>query len=552
MSAASKPLANQISESLPAKRKRGRPRKDGDITRNGTLQSTATPIPESMKKVEKDEVNLKDCSVSNMTGQNVYGVIDGSFDAGYFITVRIGNNGTPLRGVVFLPGKFTPITAANDVAPQAKMYQRTEIPNPEMDYQNRVNDNDITPRPKIVVVPSLVDVKRPSMDIRPVEPCKTLPIVPRTSSSSSLGSKISIPENQKFGLEKKSQSAPPIDNLRMVEQDEVMQVFEVSTPLKERKAADTEAVKDVSQSSSRATASNLPGNETMNQEPQFQQNAVKSGYVHHIPSLSLRPLLSGTQVFSEMADTDQETRQRPLAADYLSFPSESQNLISRFHPSPLDHSETQDPTFELHETPVVAQLQSVPGELQAMESELQPTDLFHNELKSSNFRFHKDFFADQSHPTSFQESICSDSKFQPGHLVHNELKNPNLVPPQHTLINEQLDFTVGMPKSPTRNDVRQESNFEPEAKVTRISERHRDGEEEVGNATSNDKAGSLSALRTRDEDVPLKLELGESTLGGRLYELASCSADCTTHMDFVLSDVVQPTEPRYHQSMLPP
>ncbi|KAL2467169.1 Uncharacterized protein Adt_43020 [Abeliophyllum distichum] len=419
MSAASKPLANQISESLPAKRKRGRPRKDGDITRNSSLQSIATPIPESMKRVEKDEVNLKDGSVSNMSGQNVYGVIDGSFDAGYFITVRIGNNGTPLRGVVFLPGKFTPITAANDVAPQAKMYQRTEIPNPEMECQNRVNDNDITPRSKIVVVPSLEDVKRHSMDIRPVEPCKPLPIVPGTSSITSLGSKISLPENQEVGLEKKSQSAPPIENLRMVEQDEVMQVFEVSTPLKEPKATDGEAVKDVSQSSSRATASNLPGNETMNQEPQFQQNAVKSGYVHHIPSLSLRPLLSGTQVVSEMEGTNQETRQRPLSADYLSFPSESQNLISRFHPSPLDHSETQCPTFELHESHVVAQLQSVPGELQAMESELQPTDLFHNELKSSNFKFHQDFFTDQSHPTGFQESICSD----------NELKNPNLVSP---------------------------------------------------------------------------------------------------------------------------
>lgn len=57
-----------------------------------------------MKKVEKYEANLKDVSVINMTRQNVHGVIYGSFDAGYLITTRIGNNGTLLRGIVFLPG----------------------------------------------------------------------------------------------------------------------------------------------------------------------------------------------------------------------------------------------------------------------------------------------------------------------------------------------------------------------------------------------------------------------------------------------------------------
>lgn len=57
-----------------------------------------------MKKVEKYEANLKDVSVINMTRQNVHGVIYGSFDARYLITTRIGNNGTLLRGIVFLPG----------------------------------------------------------------------------------------------------------------------------------------------------------------------------------------------------------------------------------------------------------------------------------------------------------------------------------------------------------------------------------------------------------------------------------------------------------------
>ncbi|KAL3627513.1 hypothetical protein CASFOL_028876 [Castilleja foliolosa] len=121
-----------ISISLPAKRRRGRPRKDGNLSREATLRSpenrncinnttphTATiyPTPDGLK----NNKNLKfDCIIGSM----IYGVIEGSFDAGYLISVRIGNNDTPLRGVIFQPKKFVPITAANDVAPQARMYQR--------------------------------------------------------------------------------------------------------------------------------------------------------------------------------------------------------------------------------------------------------------------------------------------------------------------------------------------------------------------------------------------------------------------------------------------
>ncbi|KAL2468906.1 hypothetical protein Fot_50482 [Forsythia ovata] len=62
-----------------------------------------------------------------------------------------------------------------------------------------------------------------------------------------------------------------------------------------------------------------------------------TGLFHNEPELPM--VLWLLKVFSEMEGTNQETRQRPLAVDYLSFPSESQILISKFHPSPLDHSE---------------------------------------------------------------------------------------------------------------------------------------------------------------------------------------------------------------------
>ncbi|XP_039061777.1 uncharacterized protein LOC120206096 [Hibiscus syriacus] len=69
----------------------------------------------------------------------VSGVIEGSFDAGYLLNVKVGETNTHLRGVVFLPGRFTPITAANDVAPQAKMYKRKEIPFPFVSPQGHLH-----------------------------------------------------------------------------------------------------------------------------------------------------------------------------------------------------------------------------------------------------------------------------------------------------------------------------------------------------------------------------------------------------------------------------
>ncbi|CAK7351157.1 unnamed protein product [Dovyalis caffra] len=122
------PLSQGTSSSPvdpPMKRKRGRPRKDESL-----VSGEKTPvIPESgnMKK-NKQTVGTTGAASVNMVGQVITGVIDGLFDAGYLIKVKVGDSDTPLRGLVFLPGRFTPITAANDVAPHAKMHRRADIP----------------------------------------------------------------------------------------------------------------------------------------------------------------------------------------------------------------------------------------------------------------------------------------------------------------------------------------------------------------------------------------------------------------------------------------
>ncbi|GLT59388.1 hypothetical protein SLA2020_322090 [Shorea laevis] len=66
-----------------------------------------------------------------MVGQVVNGVIEAAFDAGYLLTVRVGNSKTTLRGVVFKPGHVVPVSAENDVAPNVPMIRRNVIPFPK-------------------------------------------------------------------------------------------------------------------------------------------------------------------------------------------------------------------------------------------------------------------------------------------------------------------------------------------------------------------------------------------------------------------------------------
>ncbi|KAK8330594.1 hypothetical protein V6Z12_A10G015600 [Gossypium hirsutum] len=119
----------------PMRRKRGRPRKDETVQGDN---SPVTPVSDNLNK-NKQSVDMSDPASEDMVGQMVSGVIEGSFDAGYLLNVKVGDTNTHLRGVVFLPGRFTPITAANDVAPNVKMYKRKEIPFPFVGPQGHLD-----------------------------------------------------------------------------------------------------------------------------------------------------------------------------------------------------------------------------------------------------------------------------------------------------------------------------------------------------------------------------------------------------------------------------
>ncbi|KAL0734750.1 hypothetical protein Bca4012_010960 [Brassica carinata] len=94
-----------VSGEVIAKRKPGRPRKH--LKLDSTQQS---------RHIEEDD--------EAMVGQHVTGVIEATFEAGFLLSVKLGNSDTVLRGVVFRPGRCEPVSVGNDVAPHLPMITR--------------------------------------------------------------------------------------------------------------------------------------------------------------------------------------------------------------------------------------------------------------------------------------------------------------------------------------------------------------------------------------------------------------------------------------------
>ncbi|CAM8988193.1 unnamed protein product [Rhodiola kirilowii] len=109
------------SEEQTLKRKRGRPRRDESISRGSSVVEV-----QELGGVQVNDEDPNGVMEDEFLGQVVSGVLSGSFDAGYFVTVKPHNCDTILTGLVFCPGKVVPVTLENDLAPQQKMYIRKE------------------------------------------------------------------------------------------------------------------------------------------------------------------------------------------------------------------------------------------------------------------------------------------------------------------------------------------------------------------------------------------------------------------------------------------
>ncbi|KAF2304665.1 hypothetical protein GH714_037338 [Hevea brasiliensis] len=204
-----------------------------------------------------------------MVGQVVSGVIEGSFDAGYLLKVKVGDTETHLRGVVFLPGSFTPITASNDVAPQAKMYNRTEIPisvaNPqtlvpgpvpssEQSDKQPVNVQNLAPLVQVQRLPSelqssssvpIPQQNQPVSDILPLTDN-----LPMSNTGSSLGDRVAPQQILESGLGSQSTCF-----MQEMGHDKVAEQYE-----------------------SASSVDNFPGSGTVNLELQIQHQAVSDEF----------------------------------------------------------------------------------------------------------------------------------------------------------------------------------------------------------------------------------------------------------------------------------
>ncbi|ONI09993.1 hypothetical protein PRUPE_4G022600 [Prunus persica] len=355
----------------PMKRKRGRPRKDENLVH--AESATAGPGAESLKK---NKQSTSDDVESEMVGQVVTGVIEGSFDAGYLLNVRVGDTDTQLRGVVFLQEKIAPITPANDIAPHIKMCKRKDIPIPPLNLQSQ-----------------LYGSARPSeqSNRQPAEVKNQTPTVPDQTQSSIPG----IPES----LESKSFSVmiPPVDNLpkndvgpslegkvmpqQILEpvthsqsapamgQSELNNIVEQNKVLEEVEAAEimegpnsTEANKASKTESASEPVADIPGIDAVCKDPEIQTQAVdseKSALVHdEVRSLDLE--LNQTPVVAEPAATavipaDETVVSVIPGIETICKDSQIQAVDVGPEKNALVHEVAKSLNIELNQTPVFAE-----------------------------------------------------------------------------------------------------------------------------------------------------------------------------------------------------
>ncbi|EHA8588436.1 hypothetical protein COCNU_scaffold005176G000010 [Cocos nucifera] len=118
--------------SFPLRRKRGRPRKhDGPgyepHRRNRQFQATATQAIPTQVPSHANPTASSSCGPCGLVGQKVSGILEGIFDAGYLLTVRVGETGPVFKGLVFDPCLSVPLTVDNDIAPLLPMSRSDEI-----------------------------------------------------------------------------------------------------------------------------------------------------------------------------------------------------------------------------------------------------------------------------------------------------------------------------------------------------------------------------------------------------------------------------------------
>ncbi|KAF1867079.1 hypothetical protein Lal_00049507 [Lupinus albus] len=302
------------ASSVPMKRKRGRPRKEESVVQgeNKPVMLGSDNVLNSYQTVGRNG----DCD-DEMVGKMVTGVVEGTFKSGYLLNVKVADTDAFLRGLVFLPGQVSPITAENDVAPHIQMIKRKEAPIPVQTSQADIHGS----------VPSSVQCssKQPfqSQLHVPVSEEQVLPTMIHYGNSVSLESQpasatLPIPDLSKnqtsipCGGIPQGMLEPRHENLsysimsklechKAIEQDEMLSELDASTQVKES-SADERTKKD-----------SQPASEHVPTIVNTRQQAVV--YVHKLNEL----------IQQEPNTLAIELNQIPLTSDHESMPSEQIN-----------------------------------------------------------------------------------------------------------------------------------------------------------------------------------------------------------------------------------
>ena len=225
---------------VPMKRKRGRPRKEESV-----VQGANVPVMPGSNNVLNSNQTAGTTTVCDdeMVGKVVTGVIDGTFNAGYLLSVKVADTDAFLRGLVFVEDQVSPVNVENDVAPHVKMIERKEIPIPVVNPQAEIHGS----------VPSTVQCNKqsfePELQQVPMSEEQVLPteihsgissLLENQSASTLIPNSISseeIPQGtQEPGHVNQSTIMSELDHDKTVKQSETLHELDASTQVKESSA----------------------------------------------------------------------------------------------------------------------------------------------------------------------------------------------------------------------------------------------------------------------------------------------------------------------------
>lgn len=150
--------AQTDSTGIPPKRKRGRPRKSHVLYTGEKAHAPQRLDGKKKPRRKKIDSSMPSFPDNTLVGQSVHGVLDGSFDAGYLLMVRVGDTDTVLRGVVFDPGLSVPISKANDIAPNVNLTRRDENILLPPELPPSIHNTVAMPSTPVPLLPAMVPV----------------------------------------------------------------------------------------------------------------------------------------------------------------------------------------------------------------------------------------------------------------------------------------------------------------------------------------------------------------------------------------------------------